>query len=164
MVATYLWICIPNYKFHWLGQELLWYDYLLGPIAPVRPVRPGFVVSAPITFASLFDASLDPAFSAAEAEVAAHNEKVAAGKDTTDKLALVEQGRGGFTGKVSDENPSSDEPPSHSDAHMMENPIGKVDLPESSAIAELKVSALSAGCAALAPGALCAAHCVCSPP
>ena len=82
MVATYFWVSLPLYRYHWLGQDLRWYDYLLGGFAPARPVREGFDAShlEALTGKGLFNSELDEAFYSAQREIEAYNAKVEADK------------------------------------------------------------------------------------
>ena len=79
-VATYLWVSLTLYRYHWQGQDLKWIDYLLGPLAPTRPVRAGFDAShqEALIGKGLFNSELDDSFVRAEEEIAAHNARVAA--------------------------------------------------------------------------------------
>jgi sodium-dependent phosphate transporter len=79
-VLSYLFVSVPLYRYHWQGQDLQWYDYILGPLAPTRPTRATFDNSHLIEIAAaggddkislfkgLFNTELDEKFLASEQE------------------------------------------------------------------------------------------------
>lgn len=79
-VATYVWVSLTLYKYHWQGQDLQWVDYILGPLAPTRPIRAGFDTSHQdaLLGVGLFNSELDENFVNAEREIAEHNAKIEA--------------------------------------------------------------------------------------
>ncbi len=90
--ATYLWVSLTLYRFHWLGQDLKWIDYLLGPFAPTRPVRDGFDVShqEALVGKGLFNSELDDSFVRAQEEIAEHNARVAADAAAKSAASAIE--------------------------------------------------------------------------
>lgn len=79
-VLTYLWVSIPLYRIHWLGEQWTYWDMLLGPFCPKRPVRDGFDTShiAELAGKSIWYAELDEKYEAAEREIEEHNARVQA--------------------------------------------------------------------------------------